>query len=120
MSILTSLPSGDVEFIQNDIEVTIKPIAKRFTAKLKSQAGDKFPEMGTSEGISFFEVPSKDFKEMIKQTIFAVSYDNNRYFMTGVYLVKEAKRNYPYNSLLSHTLGYVGIDNQGLAGIELQ
>ena len=37
----------------------------------------------------------------------------------GVYLVKEAKRNYPYNSLLSHTLGYVGIDNQGLAGLEL-
>ncbi len=88
MSILTSLPSGDVEFIQNDIEVTIKPIAKRFTAKLKSQAGDKFPEIGTSENISFFELPSKDFKEMIKQTIFAVSDDRNRYFMTGVYFVK--------------------------------
>lgn len=38
----------------------------------------------------------------------------------GVYLVKEAKRNYPYKDLLSHSLGYVGIDNQGLAGIELQ
>ena len=37
----------------------------------------------------------------------------------GVYLVKEAKRNYPYNSLLSHTLGFVGIDNQGLSGLEL-
>ena len=38
----------------------------------------------------------------------------------GVYLVKEAKRYYPYNNLLSHTLGYVGIDNQGLSGLELQ
>ena len=38
----------------------------------------------------------------------------------GVYLVKEAKRNYPYKDLLSHSLGYVGIDNQGLSGIELQ
>ena len=37
----------------------------------------------------------------------------------GVYLVKEAKRNYPYNTLLSHTLGFVGIDNQGLSGLEL-
>ena len=37
----------------------------------------------------------------------------------GVYLVKEAKRYYPYNDLLSHTLGYVGIDNQGLSGLEL-
>lgn len=38
----------------------------------------------------------------------------------GVYLVKEAKRYYPNGSLLSHTLGYVGIDNQGLSGLELQ
>ena len=40
--------------------------------------------------------------------------------MDGVYLVKEAKRYYPYKNLLSHTLGYVGIDNQGLSGLELQ
>ena len=38
----------------------------------------------------------------------------------GVYLVKESKRYYPYKDLLSHSLGYVGIDNQGLSGIELQ
>ena len=38
----------------------------------------------------------------------------------GVYLVKEAKRYYPYENLLSHSLGYVGIDNQGLSGLELQ
>ena len=40
--------------------------------------------------------------------------------LPGVYLVKESKRNYPYKNMLSHTLGYVGIDNQGLAGLELQ
>ena len=38
----------------------------------------------------------------------------------GVYLVKESKRIYPYDELLCHTLGYVGIDNQGLSGLELQ
>ncbi len=37
----------------------------------------------------------------------------------GVYLVRESKRFYPYGNLLSHVLGYVGIDNQGLSGIEL-
>ena len=37
----------------------------------------------------------------------------------GVYLVKEAKRSYPYDTFLSHTLGFVGIDNQGLSGLEL-
>lgn len=40
--------------------------------------------------------------------------------MSGVYLVKEAKRYYPYGNMLSHSLGYVGIDNQGLSGLELQ
>ena len=40
--------------------------------------------------------------------------------LDGVYLVKESKRYYPYGDLLSHTLGYVGIDNQGLSGLELQ
>lgn len=38
----------------------------------------------------------------------------------GVYLVKESKRYYPNKEMLSHVLGYVGIDNQGLSGIELE
>lgn len=88
MSILSSLPSGEIEFIQEDIGVTIKPISKRVKFQLKSQAGDKFPEIGTSENLPFFELPAKEFKEMIRQTIFAVSEDKNRYFMTGVYFVK--------------------------------
>ena len=37
----------------------------------------------------------------------------------GVYLLKESKRYYPYETVLSHVLGYVGIDNQGLSGLEL-
>ena len=43
----------------------------------------------------------------------------NELKLPGVYLVKEAKRYYPYENWLSHTLGYVGIDNQGLGGLEL-
>lgn len=39
--------------------------------------------------------------------------------LNGVYLLKESKRYYPNNNMLSHTLGFVGIDNQGLAGLEL-
>ena len=38
----------------------------------------------------------------------------------GVYLLKEGKRYYPFNNLFSHSLGYVGIDNQGLSGLELK
>ena len=38
----------------------------------------------------------------------------------GVYLLKESKRYYTHDTLLAHVLGYVGIDNQGLSGLELQ
>jgi len=40
--------------------------------------------------------------------------------LDGVYLVKESKRHYPHDGVLSHVLGFVGIDNQGLSGIELE
>ena len=44
----------------------------------------------------------------------------NSMHFDGVYLLKESKRNYPHNEMLSHVLGYVGIDNQGLSGLELE
>lgn len=39
--------------------------------------------------------------------------------LEGVYLLKESKRYYPFDTMLSHTIGFVGIDNQGLSGLEL-
>lgn len=36
----------------------------------------------------------------------------------GVYLVYDNDRYYPYNELLAHSIGFAGIDNQGLAGLE--
>ena len=36
----------------------------------------------------------------------------------GLYLVYDNKRYYPYNELLAHSIGFVGIDNQGLTGLE--
>lgn len=50
---------------------------------------------------------------------FEVADKINSYNYEGVYLVKESKRYYPKKNTLSHVLGYTGIDNQGLSGIEL-
>ena len=39
--------------------------------------------------------------------------------LEGIYLTDEMKRFYPNAELLSHVLGFVGIDNDGLEGMEL-
>lgn len=36
----------------------------------------------------------------------------------GIYLVTDAKRYYPYSTLASHIVGFVGTDNTGLYGLE--
>jgi stage V sporulation protein D (sporulation-specific penicillin-binding protein) len=39
--------------------------------------------------------------------------------LKGVIVAEDNKRHYPYGSFLSHVLGFTGIDNQGLTGLEL-
>lgn len=55
-----------------------------------------------------------------RQLSYEIAEKINNLNYDGVYLVKESKRYYPYKNMLSHVLGYVGIDNQGLSGIELE
>lgn len=55
-----------------------------------------------------------------RQLPFEIADKIDKLKIKGVYLVKESKRYYPNEEMLSHVLGYVGIDNQGLSGIELE
>ena len=50
---------------------------------------------------------------------YEISEKINNFKYDGVYLLKETERYYPYKETLSHVIGYVGIDNQGLSGLEL-
>ena len=54
-----------------------------------------------------------------RQLSFDIADKINELKYDGVYLLKEGKRYYPFNNFLSHSIGYVGIDNQGLSGLEL-
>jgi len=49
-----------------------------------------------------------------------ISRQIQRLRLSGVYLIKDTKRYYPNDNYLSHCLGFVGIDNQGLLGLELE
>ena len=42
----------------------------------------------------------------------------NEHKLKGVKIEEDTKRYYPYSSLASHVIGFVGSDNTGLAGIE--
>ena len=45
-------------------------------------------------------------------------YAINRLGVPGLYFQREQRRFYPYGGLTSHVVGFAGVDNQGLAGIE--
>ena len=88
-SIIASMPSGEIEAEQSDQKLIIRSISKKAKFSLTTISDNDFPPFTDSTNVQFFEVPAKEFKEMITQTIFAVSDDETRYFMNGVYMEKK-------------------------------
>ncbi|MDR2807631.1 MAG: DNA polymerase III subunit beta [Spirochaetaceae bacterium] len=104
LSILNAVPEGELRFGQTDTRIDIIPKEsdadetrneksdkkknKKFKFQLKGIIAENFPEFPTANEDSFFEIPVKDFKEMVTQTIFSVSDDETRYYMTGVFFEK--------------------------------
>lgn len=87
LGILRSLPAGEVEFEQEGSDrFVIRPLFKKIDFQLRSISSEKFPEVQLAPPESYFDFPQSDLIEMITQTIFAVSDDETRYFMNGVYL----------------------------------
>lgn len=86
LGILRSLPEGEIEFEQLEGRLVIRPHGRKIDFQLKSIAADKFPEFKEAPGDRYFSFPQKDLNEMIAQTIFAVSDDETRYFMNGVFM----------------------------------
>jgi DNA polymerase-3 subunit beta len=89
LGILRSLPEGEVEVeLQSDGMLYIRPVFQKIDFKLKSIPSDKYPELKEIGEESFFEFPQAEFLDMIAKTLFAVSSDETRYFMNGVYFEK--------------------------------
>lgn len=87
-------------------------VARDLAAILDVEYDEMYRHISKNTSIERIHPEGRQLSYEIADKINALNYD-------GVYLLKESKRYYPYGSLLSHVLGYVGIDNQGLSGIEL-
>ncbi|MFQ3619782.1 MAG: DNA polymerase III subunit beta [Spirochaetales bacterium] len=89
LGILRTLPEGDIEFEEKEGGTfLIRPVFKKIDFRLKTISADKYPELPSLSEEHYFSFPQKDFKEMIQQTIFAVSEDETRYYMNGVCMEK--------------------------------
>jgi len=86
--IISTFPYDEIEFSRKDTIAVIKPTKlKKPEYKLKIIASDKYPEFPVSTA-PFFDMPIKDFREMITQSVFAVSDDETRFFMNGTFFEK--------------------------------
>ena len=87
-------------------------VAKDLSDILGTDYQDMLKHVTKSTSIERVHPEGRGLDFEVAEKIDALGYD-------GVYLLKESKRYYPYETVLSHVLGYVGIDNQGLSGLEL-
>jgi DNA polymerase-3 subunit beta len=89
LNILRSLPEGEVELEQADpTMLRIRPLSKKVDFQLRCIPSDKYPELARASENMYFDFPQKDFIEMVSKTLFAVSDDETRYFMNGIFLEK--------------------------------
>ncbi|HEY9054718.1 MAG TPA: DNA polymerase III subunit beta [Rectinemataceae bacterium] len=108
--ILSSLPDGDITIEQEEGKAILKSAARKVRFQLKTLSAATFPELPRVEDESFFELPSKEFKRMIVQTLFSVSTDETRYFMNGVFLEKNAEGSLVMVSTDGRRLAYIKSD----------
>ena len=92
LGVLRTFPDGNVQFVQENDEPLLITNGSTININLHSISADKFPEIPVTDESDYFPLPQKDFMNMVSQTIFAVSDDETRYFMNGVYMLKSEDR----------------------------
>lgn len=93
-AIVSNLQNGMVSFEKgaSDVEAVIKPEGKKIRFKLRTMTTEKYPYVEELEAVEFNRFNVKEFKYSVNKVSFAVSNDNARYFMTGVYFEKKDDR----------------------------
>lgn len=94
LAVLKTMPSGILEFTDEERKLTIRPIdtGTNINVNLKTIDASNFPELLTVDESLYFTLPQKDFNDMVDKTSFAVADDQNRKYLTGVYLEKKDEK----------------------------
>ena len=108
--IADNVTTTSLVLIPNQIKNKEK-VAKDLSEILSVSYDEMYKHVSKKTSIERVHPEGRRLSYEIADKINSLNYD-------GVYLLKESKRYYPYDKLLSHVIGYVGIDNQGLSGLE--
>lgn len=90
--IVRKLPDGSEVTIEakSDASVIVKAGRSRFT--LQTLPETDFPELAAGDLAHRFDIAAADFKRLIERTQFAISTEETRYYLNGIYLhVEEGK-----------------------------
>jgi DNA polymerase-3 subunit beta len=111
--IVRKLPEGaqiGIETLSERQSLAIRAGRSRFT--LQTLPVSDFPDLTASEMTHRFTLPAKDLKRVIEKTQFAISTEETRYYLNGIYLHTLAGRS-------GQLLRAVATDGHRLAQVEL-
>lgn len=117
----------------NGVELAVSSSVKTVYISPKNIKGDdkkrevaqKLSEiLGVDYDTVYQKTQKNNYYEIVKRKIESDVADKVREYIseskaTGIHLIDDTKRYYPYNNLASHVLGFIGTDNVGLDGVEM-
>jgi len=101
--LIKEITSVNVEITSSDTEVT-EIVADSSRFKLNGMKKSEFPSLPNMTDATQFKVAQADLKDMLYRTSFAVSREDNRYVLTGVYM-----------QIANGSATFVGTDGKRLA-----
>src|SRR5919206_59938 len=111
--IVRKLPDGAQIVLEGDGDRSVMAIrAGRSRFTLQTLPESDFPDLAASDMTHSFSLPAKDVKRLIDRTQFAISTEETRYYLNGIYL-------HTAGSAKAATLRGVATDGHRLAQIDL-
>lgn len=104
--------------ISTDSIYAVPPEVKR-SGKAQEISAKLAPLLGMKESDILVKITKKSFFQWLKRKIdFNTAQKIKAMKLPGISTVEESQRYYPKQTLASQILGFAGVDNQGLEGIE--